>query len=168
MISTWVTLLFGILGGSLGSAVLTQYVSSLREAKARSYEHRKEAYMDFIMKFYKEWWAIGEQQYQGWPQGDPPDDYLSPLYELLIPIEIFGSAKAANLARKALNELWRTGDDTVVIDIIDRLKYQMRQDLSIPGYRQKIKPEPEPEAPSIPPPPPVPPPSMVNIHVRWL
>jgi hypothetical protein len=154
----WLSLVVGLLGGGFGSAILTQYVASLREAKARSYEHRKEAYMNFITKFYKEWSFLDEKRDLDWPQGDPPEDYLSPLYELLVPVEIFGSARAANLAKKALDELWRTTDDAVIADIVDRLKYQVRRDLSIPGYRQKAKPEPVPEVPSTPPPPPVPPP----------
>lgn len=139
--------------------MLTQFLAGRRETAARSYEHRKDAYVNFITKFYECWGTLDEQKFLGYPDGDPPEEYFQPLYDLLMPVRIFGTAKAANLAKRALHSLATGVDWDKIGDVTDDLMHQIRRDLSIPGYRQKPKPEPLPEMPSIPPPPPVPPPS---------
>lgn len=140
--------------------MLTQFLASRREAASRSYEHRKDAYVNFITKFYECWGTIEEEKFLGWPQGDPPEEYFQPLYDLLMPVRIFGTTRAANLARRALHSL-ATGIEWDKIEgMVDDLMHQIRRDLSIPGYWRKVKPEPLPEMPSIPPPPPLPPPSV--------
>lgn len=98
------SLLVGLLGG-VGSALLTQYLASRREAAARSYEHRRDAYVDFITGFYEQWEAINETEVRGYPHGDPPDEYFKPSYDRLIQIQIFGTVKAADLAEKAVHAL---------------------------------------------------------------
>lgn len=101
--SLWLSLVVGLLGG-LASAMLTQYVVGRREAAARSYQHRREAYVNFYTKFYEYWrhdYYIKSIDYP-----DPDDDYLQPLYDLLMQIQIFGNSEGRRSGREGPQWPW--------------------------------------------------------------
>lgn len=103
-----------------------------REDAARSYEHRRDAYVDFFKEFYRFLNAFEEASARG--KFDPPDDYLVPLYDRVIQIQIFGTQEAAKLADKAFDDLSDgvfLGDD-LDPTALELLRNEIRRDLSIP------------------------------------
>lgn len=146
MTATLVPLIVGLLGG-LGSAVVTQLLANRREKArwqwerereqalwaredaARSYEHRRAAYVDFTKEFHHQ-----RDEFDRSP--DLPN--LMPLYDRLIQIQIFGTNEAAQLADEAYNTLvnWMFGDEETIPeaeDVLAPLRSEIRRDLSIPA-----------------------------------
>jgi hypothetical protein len=127
----WVSLIVGLLGG-IGSALLTQLLASRREAAAQSYEHRRNAYGDFIKEF--------QHMHKEFTRDDDEasGDYLDALYDRLIQIQIFGTKRVTQPADKAYNILvnWAYGDEEIIPeaeDLLESLQRQIRRDLSIPN-----------------------------------
>ncbi len=111
-----------------------------REDAARSYEHRRTAYVDFIKEFNYRWNVSVEVEVevevevQGFPNGDPPEDFFVPVYDLLTPIEIFGTREAAKLAREAFQVLADRAftKQGLPPDVLRPFQDEIRRDLSIP------------------------------------
>jgi CHASE1-domain containing sensor protein len=103
-----------------------------RENAARSYEHRRDAYVDFIKESYRLWNAFEEASAGG--KFDAPAEYLVPLYDRVIQVQIFGTREAAKLAEKAFENLSDgvfLGDDPDPT-ALKLLRNEIRRDLSIP------------------------------------
>lgn len=151
--------LCGVLGGGLGGVMFTQRHANhredtrwqrerereqalwAREDAARSYEHRRAAYVDFIKEFHcrREELASGNGE-----KNAPWYDML--LYDLLMQIQIFGTNKAAQPADEAFNALINAVEDNEDIpeaeDVLAPLRSEIRRDLSIPSLAQDSRSHP--------------------------
>jgi hypothetical protein len=151
----WVTLVTASLGGllTLVGVMITQRHARLREDArwdrewrreqtrwaredvARSYEHRRKVYVEFIQEFHRwrEEFAIGDNE-------DIVSWYDMLLYDLLMQIWIFGTNKAAQLANEAFNTLVDAVSNNEDIpeaeDVLTPLRNEIRRDLSIPSLAQ--------------------------------
>lgn len=147
----WVTLVVALLG--FGSVLFTQLIANhredvrwhrererekatwAREDAVRSYQHRREAYVDFVRTFREQWNSIlsiiTEEEDDARPPGKRPYDYLDPSYNQLAGIEIFGTKEAAKLANKALGTLYGGvfGDRQIPPDVLEPLLNEIRRDL---------------------------------------
>lgn len=151
MASTLVPLIVGLLGG-LGSALVTQLLANrredarwrrerereqalwAREDAARSYDHRRNAYLDFIKEVLRQRKAIAAaQEDRDGSDFDPPGDYLARAYERLVQIQIFGSQEAAKLAELVIQLLYEGTTPNDAQDMLEVLYDEIRRDLSIPG-----------------------------------
>lgn len=105
-----------------------------REDAARSYDHRREAYVAFIKEFHHRWKVSIEVEQAGFPTGDPPEDFFVPVYDLLTPIEIFGTKEAARLAEEACQTLSARAftNHGLPPDVLGPFQSEIRRDLSIP------------------------------------
>jgi hypothetical protein len=156
----WVTLVTASLGGLLGGlltlvgAMITQRNAKRREDDRwdregvrleatwaredadRSYEHRRDAYVDFVKEVNQQQRtsvAVDAEAEEG--HGDPnwefPDDWFDHSYSCLGQIQIFGTKEAAMLAEKALQTFYY-GNRLDLQDVLDNLQSEIRRDLSIP------------------------------------
>jgi hypothetical protein len=121
-----------------------------REDAARSYEHRRAAYIEFLNDHHRYWNTVASAHLRDQPE--PPEDWLVPLHDRLVEIDIFGTTQAATLARAALDALSDAAYSSVKFDpsALDLLKSQVRRDLmidpAIEGTPELVKREqPEPE-----------------------
>jgi hypothetical protein len=144
--SIWVTLitassLGGLFAGlfTILGIMITQHYAKRRERTAwaredaaRSYEYRREAYVDFTKEFYR--WHREFVIEEGDVDRVDPDYYPALLY-CLAEIRIFGTKKAAQLADKAINSLF---DDDIpkAEDVLAPLWSEIHRDLSIPDSAQ--------------------------------
>ena len=164
-VSIWVPLVVALLG--IGGVLLSQLMAnkreearsrdegnreqraSMREDAARSYEYRREAYIDFVRDYHRHWNILAAEPWK--PRPDPPEDWLQPLHDRLTEIDIFGTREAARLAREALNEL----DDYAFTSkglsphVLDQLNSEIRRDLSIPDRSDREQPPQLPSDPSV-------------------
>jgi hypothetical protein len=107
-----------------------------REDADRSYEHRRDAYVDFVKELHQQQRtsvAVDAEAEEG--HGDPnwkfPDDWFDRSYSCLVQIQIFGTKEAAMLAEKALQTFYY-GSRLDLQDMLDNLQSEIRRDLSIP------------------------------------
>lgn len=156
MATTLVPLIVGLLGG-LGSAVVTQLLANrredarwhrerereqaswTREDAARSYEHRRAAYVDFIKEFRRlSDTSVSAHIAERWggliPRKLQPED-LDPVYDSLGAIAIFGTEEAGRLAGEAYGALVRNVflGEKIPAGVLGPLQNEIRRDLSIPS-----------------------------------
>jgi hypothetical protein len=149
MASTWVPLVAALLAGlfTLGSVTLTQRSAMKRERERldatwaredanRSYEHRRDAYVDFVKELHQQQRTsvvVDAEAEEG--HGDPnwefPDDWFDRSYSRLVQIQIFGTKEAAMLAEKAL-QIFYYENRLHLQDALESLQREIRRDLSIP------------------------------------
>lgn len=109
-----------------------------REDAARSYEHRRAAYADFIKEFHRQWMALADatnEELGGRADYEAPLDYLDALYGNLVEIQIFGTEKAAKLAEDVFRALLAgvvRSTTEIALDVHMPLLNEIRRDLSIP------------------------------------
>lgn len=92
---------------ALGGVALTQFWQDRREAGSRSYEHRREAHIEFLKIFNGYWNATAH--YTGYEEGPAPSD-LEPdqfdsLFNALLAVQVFASTQSYHAAEKAKDEL---------------------------------------------------------------
>ncbi|MGB8229553.1 MAG: hypothetical protein WCE78_10955 [Pseudonocardiaceae bacterium] len=149
----WVPLVVALLG--LGGILFTQHradrredarwqrerererASWAREDAARSYEQRREAYVAFIKEFRhtcRAYIALTDEELGGRADNEPAFDFLVPLYDSLLQVEIFGTKQAADRAAEAYAELHdgMFGGSEVTDKGLRPLQREVRRDLSIP------------------------------------
>lgn len=137
--STWITLAVAALGiaGTLGGAWLTQRRADKRETAnwnrelereqarwaredtARTFEHRRQAYVDFyqaaVDNKMQSWDYIVDVHIEGEP--DRPIAGGGTLQEALDLIQIYGSPRVRDLAEKVKQECWRFRREAVREDL---------------------------------------------------
>jgi|tagenome__1003787_1003787.scaffolds.fasta_scaffold20757532_2 hypothetical protein len=149
----WLTLtgpLFGVIVGSLISAGTTWVAQRNanqrddarweREQRNRTYEHRRQAYADFIGAWRSELHEVLSRKRSEGAQLHP--DLLDPVWDSLAAVEIYGTEEARTKARAAwgaLNELVRGnfGSDSAPLkinpfDALEDFRAIVRHDLSVP------------------------------------
>ena len=81
-----------------------------REDAARSYEHRRAAYVDFIMEYRARYDVLVKVRDASTKvAGADPEilpHYLDQLRRLIVPIQVFGTHAAATYAQNATELLW--------------------------------------------------------------
>jgi hypothetical protein len=149
---TWLPLGVAFLG--LGGVLLTQHLANrredarwhrerereqtlwAREDAARSYEHRRNAYVDFIKEFNRRWdtYVNAAEDMAARADSEPDPDFLDPLYGCLIQVQIFGTKEAAERAQDAYDALAARvfSDQKMSLDVLVPLQSEIRRDLSIP------------------------------------
>jgi hypothetical protein len=157
MATALISLLAAFVAGllTLGTAVLTQRRADrredarwnrerereqtlwAREDAARSYEHRRAAYADFIKGFHRQWKALADatnEESGGRADYQAPPDYLDALRGNLFDIQIFGTENAAKLAGRAFLVLHNqvAHGEASPYSVLAPLMQQVRRDLSIP------------------------------------
>jgi len=108
-----------------------------REDAARSYEHRRNAYVDFVKIFHDRWRVFVLAQEAAKVRNgdnDAPIDFLEPLYDRLVQIQVFGTKEAEELAQNVLNTIanYVYHDINMPRDVLKLLLSEIRRDLSIP------------------------------------
>lgn len=106
-----------------------------REDAARSYDHRRDAYIDFMSEWNRYYDIAYRARVLG-PGEEPDFDWLVDLYGKLIPVEIFGTGSAAKSARAALKALSDYAYNGTALDhaIFGELQSIVRRDLGVPDY----------------------------------
>lgn len=138
--SAW-TSLAGVVLGFVGSQ-FTQLTGARRDRKreqrawaredaARSYEHRRDSYVAFVEEYHRYGARMAEVNWSYEPE--PPEDWISTLYDRLVQIDIFGTKEAAKLAKDAYDAMARFGptDQGLNPEVLDPLMSQIRKDLLI-------------------------------------
>lgn len=148
----WVPLVVALLG--LGGILYTQHRADrradadrkrelerektrwAREDAARSYEHRRAAYADFIKGFHRQWKALADatnEELGGRADYQAPPDYLDALRGNLFDIQIFGTENAAKLAGRAFLVLHNqvSHGEASPYSVLVPLMQEVRRDLSI-------------------------------------
>jgi hypothetical protein len=151
----WLVLIAG--GLSLGGVLYTQYRADVRsreerdkgvererelwarEDELRSYEHRREAYENFVMEWFRHYDLAFAYKVEHDGEPDPvqlPYDFLDPLMsKALVRVHMYGSHDASLHANEAANNLLDYVLENVEIqhDPISRFQATVRQELGIPG-----------------------------------
>ena len=115
----WESLLIGGVTGlvALSGVFYTQWRADQREDHrldrddaARSYDHRRDAYMTFLTDFMAMTdllWRRENEPFEGDRDPEPPEDLLAPLFRRIDVIHVFGTGAAFVTATKALETLSR-------------------------------------------------------------
>jgi len=110
--------LVGVVVGALGAfgiSVFTQWRLERHEqtrwkreeeqaAAARTYDHRREAYVAYMALWQERWVSINDP-YRSPEDPHPPDDWLDPLWDRQQGIALYGAAAAREKAAQATNAL---------------------------------------------------------------
>ena len=101
-----------------------------REDAARSFEHRRDAYVASFAEYHRvvDMWSGRSFG------GASPRDIIMPLYEKLRDVQLFGTAAAFRFADKACRELTKStyGKMGLSVDVLDDFQAQVRRDLLVP------------------------------------
>jgi hypothetical protein len=104
-----------------------------RDDAARSYEHRREAYVNFVNQWRVHYDIAWRYRTLGGP-GEPDYDWMDPLYEAFVALQVFGARgviAAAEATMKNLDGYCTSGAD-LDYRLFENLQAQIRQDLAIP------------------------------------
>lgn len=88
---------------SLWAAARQTRARTAAEAAARSWEHRRQVYVEFLRGLNRNYHGAERRGWVGDP--GPPEDDLYPLYHLLDELELFGTPDIHAAGRKALDAL---------------------------------------------------------------
>jgi hypothetical protein len=105
-----------------------------REDTARSYDHRRDAYMAFFKTYNERWNALETAWISSGVVNEPPEDFLAALYDLASEVEIFGTREAASCAREAYKALsaHAFANKRMPDEPLHLFQEQVRLDLGIP------------------------------------
>ena len=153
--TTLVVAAIGFIGG-IGGVIVTQMLANHREDirwrrehdrqqldrdredAARSYEHRREAYVKFIAEYHRVW-DIAASACSVGDDAAIPEDFLLDLYYRRISVEIFGTKDSANHAHDAYEILFAYVFDGKPFDesnVLKELVDSVRRDLLVPDDRR--------------------------------
>jgi hypothetical protein len=110
-----------------------QKLAWAREDAARSYEHRREAYVNFVTQWrlhYDRAW-----RYRNEPgPGEPDYDWMDPLHEAFVNVQVFGTKAAVQAAEATMKNLDAYAGSAAKLDysLFENLQTQIRRDLAIP------------------------------------
>ncbi|MDA0634085.1 hypothetical protein OUY22_11720 [Nonomuraea sp. MCN248] len=92
---------------ALGGVALTQFWQDRRETIARSYEHRREAHVQFLKTFNGYWnaTAFHTMYSEGPAPSDLDPDQFEALFNALLTVQVFASAESYRAAEKARDQL---------------------------------------------------------------
>jgi hypothetical protein len=90
-----------------------------------------------MTSLYAQWRTIDDLNIKE-PNVDHGKGHLLPLYDSLLPIQVFGTMKASKLAEKIFTDLFTDAERGIVEDAMGLLLNQIRRDLSIKDTRRKI------------------------------
>lgn len=150
---SWLTALIGVTG-TLAGVLLTQLNANRQEGKrsereqqreesrradeavAQTFEHRRDAYADFMQEWHSYFSRIVDWQITGeWDRmPEPPEDYLNPLWNKLLVVQMYGTSaayEAADQAHTAMSEMCY-GGRTLDEEPLTNLIVQIRADLRVP------------------------------------
>jgi hypothetical protein len=105
-----------------------------REDAARSYEHRREAYVNFIAEYHRVW-SVSVDAYSLHEEAALPEDFLLQLYYQQISVQIFGAKSSANLAHEAYEILFAYvfhGEPIVESNVLEAFQESVRRDPLVP------------------------------------
>ncbi len=162
----WLTLVLAVLSpvGIIVGVALTQFFGNrredlrwgrerereqqvwAREDAARSFEHRREAYITFFAEYHNMWTACVEWGQCGGYPGDPPEDTLVPLFMNLAELKIYGTATAYKLANAAFEALSRYVSEGTELPLtaLDEFQAQVRRGSSGPRRHRITGTTPQP------------------------
>lgn len=103
-----------------------------REDAARTYEHRRDAYLAFAEEWHRHYKAADAWKLQNLP--DPPEDALADLYKKLLQVQIFGTEDGRRAAKAAFDALVTFAFTNADLEYaaFEAFQEQVRQDLGVP------------------------------------
>jgi hypothetical protein len=105
-----------------------------RDDAARSYEHRREAYLNFVTQWRLHHDMAWRYRTFGKNGPDPDYDWMDDLYDSFVALQIFGTRSAVEAAEAALKNLsaYCTEGKDLQYSLFEEVQAQIRRDLSIP------------------------------------
>lgn len=117
-----------------GRERMLQAESWARDDAARSYEHRREAYLNFVTQWRLHHDRAWRHRTFGRNAPDPDYDWMDDLYESFVAIQIFGTRGAIEAAECAVKDLddYCTENKDLHYNLFKEVQAQIRRDLAIP------------------------------------
>lgn len=108
----------------------------LRDDAARSYEHRRQAYSEYMCQWRRHADMAFHHQVIDRSGPDPDFDWLDDLYEAFTAVQVFGTRDAvtgAGVAMRAVDTYAQgSGEPDLDWDVIEPFRREVRRDLAIP------------------------------------
>ncbi|NUW45783.1 hypothetical protein [Nonomuraea rhodomycinica] len=124
---------------ALAGVALGQFMQGRREAQGRSYDHRREAHVDFLKSF-DHYWDIAAR-HNPYDEGPAPCDFeaddFDGLYKRLLTVRVFASPSTHRAAEMATKELMAffgangKGDQGPLSSAFDEYLRLMRKELGV-------------------------------------